>query len=42
MNTKQGSPAHMTDEERRKRPLAAIGKHAKNERAKKGSRRASK
>jgi hypothetical protein len=42
MTTNQGSPARMTDEERRKRLLAAIGKHAKNERAKKGSRRASK
>ena len=38
----QGSPAKMNEEERRKRLLAAIGKHSKNERAKKGSRRASK
>ena len=42
MTTNQGSPAKMSDDERRKRLLAAIGKHAKNERDKKGSRRATK
>ena len=38
----QGSPAKMNEEERRKRLLAAIGKHAKNERAKKRTTRTSK
>ena len=52
MTDTKGSPAmreahtstalKMSDDERRKRLLAAIGKHAKNERAKKRTTRTSK